>query len=139
MTPQLRRTATTIAALALAAVATPVSTAHAAGIHWKTLASISGAKVQACKVPVTSEGPWKIKLRVDATKASGRVSGTAFVTKKDEATNELWQSGWVSPGHISSVGKIKLPAGDSYAMGAGIGTGAMGNGGSFDAGNLPRC
>ena len=76
MTPQLRRTATTIAALALAAVATPVSTAHAADVHWKTLASINGGKIQACKVPVTSEGPWKIKLRVDATKAGGRVTAS---------------------------------------------------------------
>jgi hypothetical protein len=34
---------------------------------------------------------------------------------------------------------VTLPAGDKYAMDAGLGTGAMGDGGTFTASNLPRC
>jgi hypothetical protein len=140
MTP-LRRTATTIAALATAGLALsgPATAAQAADTNWKTLATISGAKIQGCKVPETSAGPWKIKLRVDATKASGRVSGAAYITKNAEATDKSWKSGWVAPGHVSSLGKVQLPAGEKYGMDAGIGTGAMGNGASFVADDLPHC
>ena len=42
-------------------------------------------------------------------------------------------------GSISSLGKVKLPAGEKYGMDAGIGTSAMGDGGSFDSSDLPRC
>ncbi len=138
---QLRRTATTLAALATAgfALTGPVGGAQAADTHWKTLATIIGGKIQACKVPETSTGPWQIKLRVDATHASGRVSGAAYITKNGEATDKSWKSGWVNAGRISSLGKVKLPAGEKYGMDAGIGTGAMGDGGSFDSSDLPRC
>ena len=97
---QLRRTATTLAALVTAgfALTGPVGGAQAADTHWKTLATIVGGKIQACKVPETSTGPWQIKLRVDATHASGRVSGVAFITKNGEATDKSWKSGWVDAG-----------------------------------------
>jgi hypothetical protein len=138
---QLRRTALTIATLVTAgfALSGPVGGAQAADTSWKTLVTISGAKIQACKVPETSTGPWTIKLRVDATKASGRVSGAAYITKNGEATDKMWKSGWVSAGHMSALGKVKLPANEKYAMDAGIGTSGMGDGGTFAASDLPRC
>ena len=138
----VRRTTTTSAALAIAALALsgPAFSAQAdSAPHWKTLASITGGKIQACKVPVTPTGPWKIKLRVDATKAHGQVSGSAYILKNGEQTNETWSSGWVAKGKISPLGMVKLPAGEKFSMDAGIGTGAMGNGGSFTSSNLPHC
>jgi hypothetical protein len=138
----VRRTTTTAAAFALAAFALsgPALSAQAAGApHWKTLVTVIGAKVQACKVPETATGPWKIKLRVDATKASGRVSGAAYITKKGETTGAQWKSGWVAPGQMSALGSVKLPAGEKYAMDAGLGTSAMGDGGTFTSSNLPHC
>ena len=137
-----RRTTTTAAALAVAALALsgPAFSAQAdSSPNWKTLASITGGKIQACKVPVTSTGPWKIKLRVDATKAHGRVSGGAYIMKKGEQTSQSWTSGWVAPGKISALGMVKLPVGENYTMDAGIGTEGMGNGGSFTSSNLPHC
>ena len=138
----VRRTTTTSAALAIAALALsgPAFSAQAdSGPNWKTLASITGGKIQACKMPVTPTGPWKIKLRVDATKAHGKVTGSAYIMKKGTQTNESWTSGWVAPGKISSLGMVKLPVGENYTMDAGIGTTAMGDGGSFTSSNLPHC
>ncbi len=130
----------TVTVVALAAALTgPALGASADAPHWKTLASISGGKIQGCKVPVTSTGPWKIKLRVDATHASGRVSGVGYITKNDQLTAKQWKSGWVARGAVSSVGLLKLPADAKYALSAGIGTGAMGNGGTFAADDLPHC
>ena len=129
--------ATALAALTLALVA-PAAGAHAQGNHWKTLAAMEGGKVQACKVATTKTGPWKIKLRVDASNAKVRVNGSAYVTK-DTKTIDHWKSGWVAKGHVSQVGTVKLPRGSAYSLNAGIGTGQAGNGGTFKPGQIKAC
>jgi hypothetical protein len=133
----IRRTAT-LAALTLALTG-PALSAHAAGNNWKTLASISGGKIQACKTPTTKTGPWKIKFRVDAHKATGRVSGIATVLKNEHNTSDKWTSGYISRGHASKIGTVKLPRDAKYSISAGIGTGAMGDGGEFKAGDIRPC
>jgi hypothetical protein len=134
----IRRTAT-FAALTIALTG-PALSAHAAGTNsWKTLATVSGGKIQACKTPTTKTGPWKIKFRVDARNASGRVSGVATVLKNEKSTSDKWSSGYIDRGHVSSVGFVKLPRDSKYSISAGIGTGAMGNGGEFKAGDIRPC
>jgi len=130
--------AVTVAALALSLSAPALGAAQASGNHWKTLSTIEGGKIQACKVATTKTGPWKIKLRVDATRAQSRVSGAAYVMKGTD-TKSHWMSGWVAKGHISKAGSVKLPRGRKYTLNAGVGTGAMGNGGTFTAGQIRGC
>ena len=135
---RIRRTAA-LAALTLA-VTGPALRAHAATANnWKTLATISGGKIEACKAPTTTDGPWKIKLRVDATQARGRVSGIGTIQKNGKDTKDTWSSGYIAKGHVSSIGKVLLPRDPKFTLSAGIGTGAMGNGGIFKAGNIKPC
>lgn len=126
-----------LAAITLALTA-PAVGAHAQGRSWKTLSEIDGGRIQACKVATTPTGPWKIKLRVDASKASSRVQGSAFVTK-DGKNVDHWRSGWVAKGHVSGVGTVKLPRGSAFGLEAGIAVSQAGNGGSFRAGQIRAC
>jgi hypothetical protein len=126
------------AAFALALTG-PALAAHASGNDWKTLSTTAGGKLQACKIATTATGPWKIKLRVDATQASTSVSGRAWVLKGDANTDQTWKSGWVAKGHVSDVGTVRLPRGAEYTLNAGIGTHDMGNGGSFRPGAIRAC
>lgn len=130
--------AVAVAALALSLSVPAIGAAQASGRHWKTLSTMEGGKLQACKVATTQGGPWKIKLRVDATKAKSRVDGSAYVVKGSD-TKGHWKSGWVARGHVSKVGTVKLPRGAAYVLNAGIGTGQAGNGGTFTAGQIRGC
>ncbi len=128
------------AAAALALLVTgPALSADAAGTNFKTLAKSAGGKIQACKVKTPDGGPWKVKVRVDATGASTRVNGRAFVTKDGAATPQKWKSGWVTKGHVSDVGTVKLQPGRHYVLTATIGTDDMGTGATFAAGDLRGC
>ena len=126
------------AALALL-VTGPALSADAAGHHFKTLSTTAGGTIEACKVATTDTGPWKVKLRVDASKATAHVNGTAWVTEDTHKTGAKWKSGWVAVGHVSDVGTVKLPRGRQFVLNAGIGTDNMGNGGTFSAGDLRAC
>jgi hypothetical protein len=129
-----------VAAAALAVALTgPALSAHAAGLSWKTLSTTAGGKVQACKVPTTDTGPWKVRMRVDATKATGRVQGSGYATNAKGKTLDTWKSGWVTKGHISAIGDVRLPRGAGYTLNAGIGTDNMGNGGTFTSREIPHC
>jgi hypothetical protein len=130
--------AAAVAALALL-VTGPALSADAAGNNFKTLAKSAGGKIQACKVNTPDGAPWKVKLRVDATAASTRVNGRAFVTKDGATTPQKWKSGWVTKGHVSDIGTVKLQRGQKFMLNAGIGTDNMGTGGTFAAGDLRGC
>jgi hypothetical protein len=128
-----------LTATALTVVLTgPALSAHAAGPNWKTLVTFEGAKIQACKVPTTATGPWKVKLRVNATNASTRVQGAGYAIKGSK-TLDSWRSGWVARGHLSAVGAVKLPQGPTSTLNAGLGGGQSGDGGSFSNKQIPRC
>jgi hypothetical protein len=131
--------AVAVAATALTVALTgPALSAHAAGYNWKTLATSAGGKIQACKVPTTATGPWKVRLRVDASRATTRVQGSGYVMKGSK-TIDSWKSGWVTKGHYSTIGVVKLPRGKDYSLSAGIGTANMGNGGTFRPGDIRAC
>jgi hypothetical protein len=135
----VRRSATgALAALAIV-LAGPALTAHAAPYHFQTLTSISGAKLQACRIPTTASSPVMIKMRVNAMRASGRVNGLGNATHNGTRVGHGWTSGWVRKGHVSAVGTVRVPRGATYALDAGLGTGAMGNGGSFKPTSIHTC
>jgi len=131
--------AAAVAALALTLSAPALGAAQASGNNWKTLASVAGGKIQVCKVATTDTGPWKVKLRVDARRATTAVNGSAFVTKNEQNTDQHWKSGFIAKGRVSPTGVVKLTRGKAFALGAGIGTHNMGDGGSFRAGQIPHC
>ena len=129
-----------VTATALAVVLTgPAFSASASTLNWKTLVPFEGAKLQACKVPTTATGPWKVRLRVDATKASSRVQGSAYVTNAKGKTLDTWHTAWVFKGHVSAVGDVRLPRGSAYSLNAGLGGGQSGDGGSFASTQIPHC
>jgi hypothetical protein len=133
------RAAAAVAALSIVVVA-PLSGAHASGLNWKTKVVVSGAKLQLCKAETTKSGPYKVHVRVDASHASGPVTGIATIYKKDKATQEKWATkGYIKPGNISDVGTIKLPQDSNYSVSAGMGAGQMGDGGTFVAKQIPHC
>ena len=137
----VRRSATGAVAAAAIVLAGPALAANAAAKphHFETLTSIIGAKVQACRVPTKASKPVTIKIRIDATKASGKVSGIGQASHDGNASGKQWTSGWVRKGHRSAVGTIHVPRGAGWALQAGLGTGAMGNGGDFAPASIRTC
>ena len=130
--------AVAVAAVAVSVTIPSLGAAQAAGNSWQTLSSFNGGRIQACRVATTKTGPWKVELRVDATRAKSKVNGSAHVTK---GTAEIahWASGWVAKGHVSAVGTVRLPRGSGYAVNVGIATTNAGNGGSVTAGKIQHC
>ncbi|MBV9831254.1 MAG: hypothetical protein JOZ82_06620 [Marmoricola sp.] len=137
----VRRSATGAVAAAAIVLAGPALAANAASRphHFETLTSIISAKVQACRVPTQASKPVTIKIRIDATKASGKVNGIAQASHDGTASGKQWTSGWVREGHRSAVGTIHVPRGAGWALQAGLGTGAMGNGGDFTTASIRTC
>ena len=137
----VRRSATGAVAAAAIVLAGPALAANAAQKphHFQTLTTIIGAKVQACRVPTSASKPVTIKIRIDATKAHGKVNGIGQASHDGTATGKEWTSGWVRQGHRSAVGTVSVPRGAGWALQAGLGTGNMGNGGDFKPASIRTC
>jgi hypothetical protein len=124
--------------LAAPAVAAQASADHR-GTSWRALVTMDGGKVQACKVATTTTGPWKVKLRVNASSATTKLRGSATVFKGSHATAQTWSSGWVAKGHVSDVGTVKLTRGSAYSLSVGLSASQAGTGGTFTAGDIVHC
>lgn len=137
----LRRSASA-AVVAFALVSVPAVGAHAAAqqsLHWQTLGSIDGGKVQACRIRTAPSDPWLIKLRVDATKASQRVRGTGQATHSGRHIGHGWASGWVKKRTRSPLGTVRVPRGAGYELEATISVSQAGGGTGLDAGSVTTC
>jgi hypothetical protein len=117
----------------------PAASAAARGNDWQTIVKVSRGKVQACKVPTTEDGPWKVKLRVNARKATTSVRGIAQVDKNNHALDRTWKTGWIDPGQVSKVGSVRLPRGSAYTLEVGIDSGSAGSGAALSARSIGRC
>lgn len=139
----LRRTAAGAVAALAVVIAGPAFTATAASnphhYHFKSIVSISGAKLEACRLRTASPAPWKVKVRVNAKRSTGKVMAGAQGMRNGTPVRKGWASGTVRKGHVSTIGTVKVPRGSAYTLSAGIGTGGMGNGGEFKVANLRRC
>ena len=91
----------------------PVS-ADASGYDWKYVTSVAQGSLQACKLPTTKTGPWRIKLRLDARKATEPVKGSARAYKGSTALKSSWASAYIQPGKVSAIGEVRLPRGSRY-------------------------
>ena len=138
----VRRSATgALAALAIV-LAGPALAANAAHkpYHFHTLASISGAQVQACRIPTSASKPVTIKLRVDART---RVRTGERARAAPPTTEHRWARAGHRAGSTRATSRawarVHVARGAAYALDAGIGTGAMGNGGSFKTASIRTC
>ena len=135
--PVLRPSA--FACSAVLAVVGTAAPAHAAGTSWHTMQDLIGAKHQACRVATASGDGWRIKNRVDARHATGRVNARAIVQKNGHDTTRVWKSGWVAKGTVLGVGSVVLPKGSQYTVVLAMGADGFGGGGEFHAGDIGRC
>lgn len=133
------------AATALVVIA-PIATASAAQAsvarHWTTIETIGGGKQEACKVLAKGGKAWMISSRLDAHQvkaASGKLEATLTVMLHGKPTKRVWDSGWVNPGHISSVGTITLPRAAGYGLMMTIHGTDFGSGGTPKIANIGRC
>ncbi len=126
---------TVIATAAAAAMVVP-GTAQAAGPHWQTKATFSGAKLQVCKVKVP--GAWKVRARIDGRKSKEKIYGSLIVTKKGQTTKKNWQ-GTAAAHRIGKAGAIKVPAKAGYSLMLGMGNGGSGFGAPLKVKKINHC
>lgn len=136
--PRTTGPAALVLSLALA-LAVPAGAAQAKGRHWTTVTTLAQARLEACKAPSTPGGPWRIRVRVDATGATRVVHGSAEVQKNGELVGQQWRSGRIHPGHISDVGRLRLPRGRTYQLELQIESPSTGVGVLGSARGIHRC
>jgi hypothetical protein len=113
--------------------------ADAASSDWMTVTKLAGARLQACKVATTKDGPWKVKLRVNARKATRSVRGSAQVLKGSRTVGSPWQTAWISPGEVSRVGSVRMPRGSAYALDVELESDGSATGAAAPASGIRHC
>jgi hypothetical protein len=112
--------AATTAALALT-LSAATGAADAGGRDWTTVTRVAHAKLQACKEVTHPGGPWRIRLRVDATAATSIVRGSAEVqNQQGDRVGKRWRSGPVHPGDVTKVGSVRMPRGAAFTFEAAL-------------------
>jgi len=113
----------------------PAASADARGHHWTTVVKVHRAKFQACKVPTTQHGPWKVRFRLDATRATTSVRGEAEVDKGDKTVVGPQRIHRLQPGSISRTHTMRVPRGAAFSFQADLETDTTGvaSAGSVDA------
>ncbi|WP_244932079.1 hypothetical protein [Nocardioides sp. W7] len=118
------------AAVVPAALAVPIAVAApaTAAPAWQTAVTLSGAKVQLCKAPVTGNR-WRVRVRVDARGADRVTAGRLQVRRPDGAAGQLWLSGSVDAGSVSKAGSALVPRGKpAYRLLVGLENSHVGRG-----------
>jgi hypothetical protein len=104
-----------------------------------TTVKLHRAKMQACKVPTTKHGPWKVKVRVDARRATTPVRGSAEVDKGDQVVAGPRRSGLLQPGALSKVHTLRMPRGSAFTFQSGLETDTTGVASGVPASGIGRC
>jgi hypothetical protein len=113
----MRITAAAAAAALAVTLSATTSAADARPRDWTTMTRVAHAKLQACKEVTTPGGPWRIRLRVDATAATSVVRGSAEVwNRRGDRVGRKWRTRLVHPGHVSTVGSVRLPRGQAFQL-----------------------
>ncbi len=136
MTVFLRAAAAAALALGLAM---PATYADARSNDWTTLVKLHGAKMQACKVPTTKHGPWQIKVRLDARRATTAVRGSAEVEKGDRIVDGPWRTHLLQPGSLGKTHTLPMPRGSAFTFQAGLETDTAGAASAGPASAISRC
>lgn len=116
----------------------PTGPAQARAADWTTVSTVAHAKVQACKDP-TKDGPWKIRVRVNARNATKTVHGSAMVQKDGQRVGDKWRSGRIHPGEVSTVGTLELPRGSAYQLEVQLSSNSSGTATLGPASMVHRC
>jgi hypothetical protein len=117
----------------------PAASAQAGATDWSTVMKLHRAKLQVCKQPTTKQGPWKIKVRVDARRATTPVRGSAEVDKGDLVVSGPWKSHWIQPGAVSKVRTLRMPRGSAFTLQLGLETDTAGAASAGPLTGISRC
>ncbi len=120
------------------AVSLSAGAANAASKNWMTVTKDAGARLQACKV-ATTDGPWKVKLRVNATNATTWVRGSAQVMKGSRTVGAPWKTARISAGDVSRVGSVRMPRGSAYTLDVELESDASASGALIGASGIRHC
>jgi hypothetical protein len=127
------------AAALVVGLALPAGSADARANNWTKVVNLHGAKVQACKVPTTKHGPWKIKVRVNARNATAAVHGSAEVDKGDRVVDGPWKPRLLHPGEVSKVHTMRMPRGKAFTFQGELESGTVGVASAGPASGISRC
>ena len=126
------------AALTLALTG-PAASADARANHWTTVIKLHRAKFQACKVPTTQHGPWKIRFRVDARRATTSVRGKGEVDKGQQVVDGPRRTGLLQPGDVSGTHTLRMPRGSAFTFQAALDSDTTGVASAGSASGISRC
>jgi len=128
------------AAVALAlGLALPAGSAEARANDWTTVVTLHRAELLARKVPTTKHGPWRIRVRVDARRATTPGRGSAEVDKGAQVVVGPWHSHRMRPGTLSKIRTMRMPRGSAYSFSAGLETDTTGVGSAGGVSGISRC
>jgi len=130
------RAATTLAALAAAALLGPVALAGpASAATWTTIQSWDGAKLQGCKVKL--DQGWKLKLRLVNASDHGHQAGVS-VRRNGELVDRAYFK--VIQRRTSKVRSVVVRPGNTLSAGmAEADDNGGGGGGEFTLGAVEKC
>ena len=133
----LRRSALLV--LPALALSLPGVHADAASYRWTTITSVSGGTLQSCRVPVASTDPWKLRFRVNGTRATTKVQGIVRRQRNGDQISGGWTSAYVRPGGVSGIAVVQLPRGSAYDLAVVINNGQTGAAKRVRPVDIPRC
>jgi hypothetical protein len=120
-------------------LAVPADSADARANNWTKVVNLHGAKVQACKVPTTKHGPWRIRVRVNARNATKAVRGSAEVDKRDRVVDGPWKPHLLQPGEVTKVHTMRMPRGKAFTFQGELESGTVGVASAGPASGISRC
>lgn len=130
-----------VASVSLAVCAVPLTTsaATAATSSWTTIATIEGAKHQACKVLANDGTAWRVKNRL-VNGDQARAGASMTVLRNGKPTDRTWDSGLIAKNTTSPVGSVLMPKGDSrFTLEHTEYVSQAGGGGTIGIGAISRC
>lgn len=139
------RTTAAAAALGLTVVLVgglgPMSPADAAGRDYRTVVSLSKARLQACKAPLKKGDKFKVYVRLDNSRSrpAVEVKGEVTVQKDGVDTAQRYRTDWVRGGKVSKVGSVVIKVDQHFQLEFAVSEHDSGTGGSFSLRQLHRC
>jgi hypothetical protein len=127
------------AAVVVVGLALPAGSADARADNWTKVVNLHGAQVQACKVPTTKHGPWKLKVRVNARNATAAVRGSAEVDKGNRVVAGPWTPRRLQPGEVTQVHTMRMPRGKAFTFQGELDNGSVGVASAGPASGISRC
>ena len=108
----------------------------AAAASWTTVLKVSGARSQACKVPIQDGKAWRVKVRL-VNRGNERVNASYSVYQGAKVVDRASLA--ARPGQATKVRSVVIRRGGSQTLGAGMSTADGGLGDSNVLAGIGRC